>query len=124
MLLTDYFKIILFFFIAAFVGLLLVTLSYIASKLRAKNIEKLSTYECGFEPFDNATRLPFDIHFYIVGVLFLIFDVEIALLFPWVLALPHIQFFEFFVVTIFIVILILGFIYEWFGGVLTWPSTQ
>ena len=81
-MLFEYTKIFIFALIASVVGLLLVTIAYLASKLRDKNREKLSTYECGFEPFDNATRLPFDVHFYIVGVLFLIFDVEVALLFP------------------------------------------
>jgi NADH-quinone oxidoreductase subunit A len=68
--------------IVSFVVLLLVSVSYILSISRIRDFEKLSEYECGFEPFDQATRLPFDVSFYIVGILFLIFDVEIALLFP------------------------------------------
>ena len=61
---------------------LLILLSYLLSLNRIKDVEKLSEYECGFEPFDSATRLPFDVQFYIVGILFLIFDVEVAVLFP------------------------------------------
>ena len=66
---------------------IIITLVYVISPKNPAG-EKLSSYECGFEPFDEATRHPFDVHFYVVGILFLIFDVEIALLFPWVYSLP------------------------------------
>jgi NADH:ubiquinone oxidoreductase subunit 3 (subunit A) len=78
----EYVKIVIFFTIALALCLILGLAAYAFSLGRIKDNEKLSEYECGFEPFDNATRLPFDVHFYIVGILFLIFDVEIALLFP------------------------------------------
>jgi NADH-quinone oxidoreductase subunit A len=87
-----------------------------------KDSEKLSEYECGFDPFDNATRQPFDIHFYIVGILFLIFDIEIALLFPWITGLQFIGWFGFYTMTIFLIIITVGFYYEWHRGALTWPQ--
>jgi len=83
--------------------------------------EKISEYECGFEPFDSATRQPFDVHFYIVGLLFLIFDVEIALLFPWSLNLINCGWGIFWGGIIFVLILIIGLFYEWQLGVLDWP---
>jgi len=78
----DYSNIGYFFFIACALSLVLFSLAFFLSLSNLKDNEKLSEYECGFEPFDNATRHPFDVHFYVVGILFLIFDVEIALLFP------------------------------------------
>jgi NADH-quinone oxidoreductase subunit A len=78
----EYFKIFNFFIIICLISILLFSLAYFLSLNTVKDSEKLSQYECGFEPFDEATRQPFDVHFYIVGILFLIFDVEIALLFP------------------------------------------
>jgi NADH-quinone oxidoreductase subunit A len=78
----NYFGIVLYLFLAMALCGLLATLAYLFSLSAAQDSEKRSEYECGFEPFDSATRLPFDVHFYLVGILFLIFDVEIALLFP------------------------------------------
>ena len=78
----EYFKIFNLFLIIFGISLLLFSIAYFLSLSTIKDSEKLSQYECGFEPFDEATRHPFDVHFYIVGILFLIFDVEIALLFP------------------------------------------
>jgi hypothetical protein len=79
---SDYGKIVITFLIAALLCFLLFILSYFFSFANQKEYEKSSEYECGFEPFDSATRQPYDVHFYMVGILFLIFDVEIALLFP------------------------------------------
>jgi NADH:ubiquinone oxidoreductase subunit 3 (subunit A) len=79
---VEYFKIFNFFIIIFVLSILLFSVAYFLSLSTIKDSEKLSQYECGFEPFDEATRHPFDVHFYIVGILFLIFDVEIALLFP------------------------------------------
>ena len=79
---AEYFKIFNLFIIILVISLLLFSIAYFLSLSTIKDSEKLSQYECGFEPFDEATRHPFDVHFYIVGILFLIFDVEIALLFP------------------------------------------
>jgi NADH-quinone oxidoreductase subunit A len=87
-----------------------------------KDSEKLSEYECGFEPFDNATRHPFDVHFYIVGILFLIFDVEIAIIFPWITGLQFIGWFGFYSMTLFLAIITIGFFYEWHRGALLWPQ--
>jgi len=79
---VEYFKAFNLFIIILVISLLLFGIAYFLSLSTIKDSEKLSQYECGFEPFDEATRHPFDVHFYVVGILFLIFDVEIALLFP------------------------------------------
>jgi len=78
----SYYGIILYLFLAALLSSVLAVVAYLFSLSAAQDSEKRSEYECGFEPFDSATRLPFDVHFYLVGILFLVFDVEIALLFP------------------------------------------
>jgi hypothetical protein len=78
----EYSKILISFLVASLLCLLLFVISYLLSFSSQKEYEKSSEYECGFDPFDNATRQPFEVHFYIVGILFLIFDVEVALLFP------------------------------------------
>lgn len=79
--------------------------------------EKISPYECGFNPFEDS-RNQFDISFYLIGILFIIFDLEVSFLFPWVLALNHIELFGFLAMLVFLVVLTIGFIYEWFNGVL------
>jgi NADH-quinone oxidoreductase subunit A len=73
---------IYFFLVAVLLSIIMFSLAFFLSISNVKDSEKLSEYECGFEPFDQATRHPFDVHFYVVGILFLIFDVEIAILFP------------------------------------------
>lgn len=78
----SYFSLAIYFFLAFALCGLLAGLAYLLSLSTAQETEKRSEYECGFAPFDSATRLPFDVHFYLVGILFLIFDVEVALLFP------------------------------------------
>lgn len=83
----TYFGLVIYLFLAVALCGLLAAVAYLFSLSSAQDSEKRSEYECGFEPFDSATRLPFDVHFYLVGILFLIFDVEIALLFPWALTL-------------------------------------
>jgi NADH-quinone oxidoreductase subunit N len=120
----TYFSISLYLFVAILLCGILAVLAYLFSLSSAQDGEKRSEYECGFEPFDNATRLPFDVHFYLVGILFLIFDVEIALLFPWVLGLRTISWFGFYLMLGFILILAVGFLYEWKRGALIWPSRQ
>jgi NADH-quinone oxidoreductase subunit A len=119
---TEYHKIVIFFFLSFLICNLLIFLSYMFSLTLIKDSEKLSEYECGFDPFDNATRQPFDVHFYIVGILFLIFDIEIALLFPWITGLQFIGWFGFYTMTIFLIIITVGFYYEWHRGALTWPQ--
>jgi len=105
-------KSFLTFFIIIFVlSILLFSVAYFLSLSTIKDSEKLSQYECGFEPFDEATRHPFDVHFYIVGILFLIFDVEIALLFPWVIGLKISHWFGFFTMILFLGVLTVGFFF-------------
>lgn len=81
--------------------------------------DKLSPYECGFEAFQDA-RLPFDVRFYLVAILFIIFDLETAFLFPWAVVLRHIGWLGFWAMIIFLAILVVGFIYEWKRGALEW----
>ncbi len=121
---AEYFKIFNVFTLILGISLLLFGIAYFLSLSTIKDSEKLSQYECGFEPFDEATRHPFDVHFYVVGILFLIFDVEIALLFPWVLALKFSNWFGFFTMMVFLGILTIGFFYEWHRGALMWPHKQ
>jgi NADH:ubiquinone oxidoreductase subunit 3 (subunit A) len=96
--------------------------SYLASVTSAQDVEKRSEYECGFAPFDGATRQPFEIHFFLTGILFLIFDVELALLFPWVFAASSSELLSFASMSAFILILSIGFYYEWKRGALIWPA--
>jgi len=121
---VEYFKIFVMFVFIFAISVLLFVLAYFFSLSTIKDSEKLSQYECGFEPFDEATRHPFDVHFYVVGILFLILDVEIALLFPWVLALKNTGWFSFITMSIFLIILTIGFFYEWHRGALLWPKDQ
>lgn len=120
----DYHKILTTFLAAFLLCSILFLVSYFLSFSRQQEYEKASEYECGFEPFDNATRQPFDVHFYIVGILFLIFDVEIALLFPWSAGLENVGTAGFWNMIIFLVILTLGFVYEWKRGALSWSNTS
>jgi NADH:ubiquinone oxidoreductase subunit 3 (subunit A) len=120
----EYFKIFNFFIIICLISILLFSIAYFLSLNTVKDSEKLSQYECGFEPFDEATRHPFDVHFYIVGILFLIFDVEIALLFPWVMGLKFSSWWGFFTMLIFLIVLTAGFFYEWHRGALMWPHKK
>ena len=86
---------------------------------RKPDAEKLSTYECGFEPFEDS-RLKFDVRFYLVAILFIIFDLEIAFLFPWAIVLDEIGWFGFAAMFVFLLILVIGFVYEWKKGALEW----
>jgi NADH-quinone oxidoreductase subunit A len=81
--------------------------------------DKLSPYECGFEAFEDA-RMKFDVRYYLVAILFILFDLEIAFLFPWAVVLPEIGFFGFVAMMIFLAILVVGFVYEWKKGALEW----
>lgn len=114
----EYINIIIFAFISILIVFILLLLSYLVSPKNI-NVEKLSAYECGFEPFDEA-RKSFDIQFYIVGVLFLIFDLEIAFIFPWAISLKSLGLFGFWTMIIFYLLINLGFIYEWQRGALDW----
>ena len=117
-LLTDYFSIILFLIIAIILSFGFIVVNFIFSP-KKPDPEKLSAYECGFEPFDDS-RMEFDVRFYLVAILFIIFDLEIAFLFPWAISLGKIGFLGFITMMIFLVILTVGFIYEWKKGALDW----
>jgi|TARA_B100000953_G_scaffold232850_1_gene194264 NADH-quinone oxidoreductase subunit A len=116
--LKDYLPIILFLIIALGLSISFVILNFILSP-KKPDPEKLSAYECGFEPF-NDSRIEFDVRFYLVAILFIIFDLEIAFLFPWAISLGKIGLFGFISMMIFLFILTVGFIYEWKKGALDW----
>ena len=118
---SEYNKIVIGFTLAIIICLLMCLAATVLSASTLKDSEKLSQYECGFEPFDNASRQPFEVHFYIVGILFLIFDVEIALLFPWVLSFELNKWCSFYIMNVFLLLLTIGFFYEWHKGALNWP---
>ena len=117
-LFVTYLPIFLFLAVAAFVALAAVGLSFILGPHKP-DAEKLSAYECGFPAFDDA-RAKFDVRFYLVAILFIIFDLEIAFLFPWAVALKDIGVEGFWSMMIFLGILTVGFIYEWNKGALEW----
>ena len=116
--LKDYLSIILFLIIALGLSVGFIVLNFILSP-KNPDPEKLSAYECGFEAFDDA-RGRFDVRFYLVAILFIIFDLEVAFLFPWAITLGKIGLFGFFSMMIFLIILTVGFIYEWKKGALEW----
>jgi NADH-quinone oxidoreductase subunit A len=118
----NYKNVAYFLVIAAILSALLFSIAFFLSLSTVADKEKLSEYECGFEPFDSATRHPFDVHFYVVGILFLIFDVEIAILFPWVLGLKAMGWLGINTMLWVLFILTIGFIYEWKRGALSWPN--
>ena len=116
--LKDYLPIIIFLIIALGLSFAFVFLNFIFSP-KKPDPEKLSAYECGFEPF-NDSRMEFDVRFYLVAILFIIFDLEIAFLFPWAISLGKIGLYGFVSMMIFLFILTIGFIYEWKKGALDW----
>ena len=116
--LSDYFSIILFLFISVVLSFGFVLANFLAAPSNP-DPEKLSAYECGFEAFDDS-RMEFDVRFYLVAILFIIFDLEIAFLFPWAIALGNIGALGFWSMMIFLSILTIGFIYEWKKGALEW----
>jgi len=113
-----YLPILVFLGVAFTLSTVLVILSRILGK-SSPDTEKLSAYECGFAPFDDA-RKRFDVRFYLIAILFIIFDLEIAFLFPWAISLARIGWFGFISMVIFLLILTVGFIYEWRKGALEW----
>lgn len=115
---TEFFPIFIFLIISLGLSLILVGIPFIVVPQKA-DPEKISAYECGFDPFDDA-RGKFDIRFYLVAILFIIFDLEVSFLFPWSLILGEIGFFGFWTMIIFLLILTLGFVYEWKKGALEW----
>ncbi|WP_100622717.1 NADH-quinone oxidoreductase subunit A [Candidatus Coxiella mudrowiae] len=116
--LEHYFRILVFISIGIFIGMLALAIGWFLGPRRPYK-DKLSPYECGFETFQDA-RLPFDVRFYLVAILFIIFDLETVFLFPWAVVLRHIGWLGFWAMIIFLVILAVGFIYEWKRGALEW----
>ena len=117
-LLLQYLPIIIFIGIAIALASIIVLASLIIARQKPDS-EKLSAYECGFEPFEDA-RIKFDVRFYLVAILFIIFDLEVAFLFPWAVSLGDIGVFGFWSMVVFLGILTIGFVYEWRKGALEW----
>lgn len=118
MMLANYVPVVIFMVIAAVIGLAMLTAGRVIGPSRPDK-EKLSPYECGFEAFEDS-RMKFDVRYYLVAILFIIFDLEIAFLFPWAITLDEIGMFGFVAMMIFLAILVVGFIYEWMKGALEW----
>jgi NADH-quinone oxidoreductase subunit A len=118
LILRDYFPILVFLAIAAGLAVAMVGASFVVARQRPDS-EKLSPYECGFEPFADA-RIRFDVRYYLVAILFIIFDLEVAFLFPWAVSLGDIGLFGFWSMVVFLGVLTVGFIYEWNKGALEW----
>jgi len=117
-LLREYFPILIFLVIAGAIAVAMVGGSFVLARQRPDS-EKLSPYECGFEPFEDA-RIRFDVRYYLVAILFIIFDLEVAFLFPWAVSLGDIGMFGFWSMVVFLGVLTIGFIYEWRKGALEW----
>jgi NADH-quinone oxidoreductase subunit A len=117
-LLRDYLPVVIFMAVAAGLGLALMA-SAILIAIRRPDPEKLSAYECGFDAFDDA-RMKFDVRFYLVSILFIIFDLEVAFLFPWAVSLREIGVYGFWSMMVFLAVLTIGFVYEWRKGALEW----
>ena len=116
--LKDYLSIIIFLFVALGLSVGFIVLNFLFSP-KNPDPEKLSAYECGFEAFGDS-RMEFDVRFYLVAILFIIFDLEIAFLFPWAISLGNLGPLGFWSMMIFLFILTIGFIYEWKKGALDW----
>ena len=117
-MLENYVPILIFLVVSIMLGLVLLALGYLLGP-RRPDAEKLSPYECGFEAFEDS-RMKFDVRYYLVAILFIIFDLEIAFLVPWAVTLDAIGMFGFVAMAIFLGVLVVGFIYEWKKGALEW----
>ena len=117
-LLREYLPILLFLGLAIALSVIMVVASLVVGRQKP-DTEKLSAYECGFEAFEDARR-KFDVRFYLVAILFIIFDLEVAFLFPWAVALGEIGMFGFWSMVVFLGVLTVGFVYEWRKGALEW----
>ena len=115
---VSYLPILIFMGLASVLALVMASIPLLVAPSRPDN-EKLSAYECGFEAFDDA-RMKFDVRFYLVSLLFIIFDLEVAFLFPWAVSLGTIGVFGFWSMVLFLSVLTIGFIYEWRRGALEW----
>ncbi|HEX2791504.1 MAG TPA: NADH-quinone oxidoreductase subunit A [Steroidobacteraceae bacterium] len=121
-MLTNYLPVLIFLTIAALLAAVLLSLGSVLGRLSARHrgdAQKLSPYECGFEPFED-NRVRFDVRYYLVAILFIIFDLEIAFLFPWAVSLNRTGGFGLAVMGVFLFILVIGFAYEWKKGALEW----
>ncbi|MGA8005074.1 MAG: NADH-quinone oxidoreductase subunit A [Burkholderiales bacterium] len=117
-MLSEYFPVLLFILVGLAIGVLPMSLGALLGVHRP-DPEKNSPYECGFEAFEDA-RMKFDVRYYLVAILFILFDLEIAFLFPWAVVLNQIGLFGFLSMMLFLGILVVGFIYEWMKGALEW----
>ena len=117
-MLAEYLPILIFLAVAGALGVLLLTLGFLLSP-RRPDPEKLSAYECGFEAFEDS-RMKFDVRYYLVAILFIVFDLEIAFLFPWAVSLASIGIVGLTAMGVFLLILVIGFVYEWKKGALEW----
>ena len=117
-LLDNYLPILIFLAVAGGFGLVLLTLGWVLGP-RRPDAEKVSAYECGFEAFEDS-RTKFDVRYYLVAILFIIFDLEIAFLFPWAVSLDSIGGFGLLSMGVFLAVLVVGFVYEWKKGALEW----
>jgi NADH-quinone oxidoreductase subunit A len=117
-LLREYFPILVFLIVAGGIASAMIAASVVLAR-QDPNSEKLSPYECGFEPFADA-RVRFDVRYYLVAILFIIFDLEVAFLFPWAVSLGDIGLFGFWSMIVFLAVLTVGFAYEWRKGALEW----
>ncbi len=117
-LLAEYLPLIVFLGVGLFIGLALLVAPFLIA-IRNPDPEKVSAYECGFNAFDDA-RMKFDVRFYLVSILFIIFDLEVAFLFPWAVAFKDAGLFGFWAMMTFLGVLTIGFIYEWKKGALDW----
>ena len=117
-MLENYFPVLLFVFVGLAVGVVPMVFGKLLGPSKPDEA-KLSPYECGFEAFEHA-RMKFDVRYYLVAILFILFDLEIAFLFPWAVVLEEIGMFGFIAMVIFLGILVVGFVYEWMKGALEW----
>jgi NADH-quinone oxidoreductase subunit A len=117
-LLQAYLPLVVFIGVAAVIGTALLLSAFIVAH-KAPDPEKLSAYECGFNAFDDA-RMKFDVRFYLVAILFIIFDLEVSFLFPWAVAFGKLGLFGFWSMMLFLAVLTIGFVYEWKKGALEW----
>ena len=115
----DYVPVGIFLLIGTALSCIILGLSFVVGTTPKEDPEKLSAYECGFDPFDDA-RARFDIRFYLVAILFLVFDLEVSFLFPWAVTLHSIDLFGYWSMILFLLILTIGFVYEWKKGALDW----
>lgn len=116
--LYNYSNILLFLVVITIISIFILTVSYFFVN-QESNSEKLSAYECGFSPFEDA-RVKFDVKFYLVGILFIIFDLEVSFIFPWIITSTEVIVGSYIPMMIFLVILTVGFVYEWVKGALDW----